>query len=75
MMIGSCGAKTFVAQCNEDYQLLNQLVADTPEALGRKARINSWYRDPTDINPPPLPVEEVRIRSHISFRIFVMIYV
>ncbi|KAI0690848.1 hypothetical protein BC835DRAFT_1407403 [Cytidiella melzeri] len=53
--------KTFVAQCEEDYQLLNRLVADTPEALGRKARINTWFRTkPHNQNPqPPLGVEEL----------------
>lgn len=61
LAVGLSFPQTFVAQCNEDYQLLNQLVADTPEALGRKARINTWYRDPTNVAPPPASVEEVKI--------------
>ncbi|KIP10370.1 hypothetical protein PHLGIDRAFT_101267 [Phlebiopsis gigantea 11061_1 CR5-6] len=56
---GANDMQTFVAQCDEDYRLLNQLVADTPDALGRKARINSWYRDPTHVAPPPLSPEDL----------------
>ena len=59
----SRGPQTFVAQCNEDYRLLNQLVADTPDALGRKARINTWYRDPTQVAPPPLSPEDVSLNA------------
>ncbi|KAH9942592.1 P-loop containing nucleoside triphosphate hydrolase protein [Amylocystis lapponica] len=53
--------KTFVAQCEEDYALLNRLVIDTPEALGRKARINTWYRaqDARQFVPPPMTQEEM----------------
>ena len=36
--------QTFVAQNEDDYQLLNKLVNDTGEALGRKVRIPTWYR-------------------------------
>ena len=54
--------RTFVAQCEEDYQLLNRLCVDTPEALGRKARINTWYkaRDESRLQPPPLPVDQLQ---------------
>ncbi|KAI9462755.1 P-loop containing nucleoside triphosphate hydrolase protein [Russula earlei] len=53
--------KTFVAQCDDDYRLLNQLVSDTAEALGRKARITTWFR-PAEKNmmPPPMTLEEMR---------------
>ncbi|KAI0329648.1 P-loop containing nucleoside triphosphate hydrolase protein [Cubamyces sp. BRFM 1775] len=54
--------KTFVAQCEEDYQLLNRLCVDTPEAIGRKARINTWFKiqDESKLAPPPVPREEIR---------------
>ena len=54
-------AQTFVAQCDEDYQLLNRLVVDTPEALGRRVRVMTWYRpdDGRGIMPPPMSVQEV----------------
>ena len=53
--------QTFVAQCDEDYRLLNQLVSDTTDALGKTVRITTWFR-PADGNiaPPPMTPEEVR---------------
>ncbi|KAN0134136.1 hypothetical protein V8E53_004519 [Lactarius tabidus] len=53
--------RTFVAQCDEDYRLLNQLVSDTPEALGKMVRITTWFR-PADGNvaPPPMTQDEMR---------------
>ncbi|CDO77206.1 hypothetical protein BN946_scf184747.g19 [Trametes cinnabarina] len=58
---GGTQLRTFVAQCEEDYQLLNRLCVDTPEAIGRKARINTWYkaRDESRLLPPPLPREDL----------------
>ena len=54
--------RTFVAQCEEDYQLLNRLCVDTNEALGRKVRINTWYRvhDESKLLPPPVPAEQLQ---------------
>ncbi|KAI0774684.1 P-loop containing nucleoside triphosphate hydrolase protein [Trametes elegans] len=51
--------KTFVAQCEEDYSLLNRLCVDTPEAIGHKARINTWFkvRDESRLPPSPAPRE------------------
>jgi structural maintenance of chromosomes protein 5 len=40
---------------------LNRVFNDTPEALGRKIRINNWYRAPVDIGRPPFSPEEVCI--------------
>ncbi|KAI9434892.1 P-loop containing nucleoside triphosphate hydrolase protein [Lactarius indigo] len=52
--------KTFVAQCNDDYKLLNQLVSDTTEALGKKVRITTWFRPgDTSITPPPMTPDEL----------------
>ena len=53
--------QTFVAQCEDDYQTLNRLVVDTPEAIGRKARINTWFRvQPAQHSQPPLTTDQVR---------------
>lgn len=59
--------QTFVAQCDDDYRLLNQLVSDTAEALGKKARITTWFR-PGDahIAPPPMSPDEVCSQSPCS---------
>ncbi|KAF9076995.1 P-loop containing nucleoside triphosphate hydrolase protein [Rhodocollybia butyracea] len=53
--------KTFVAQCQEDYDLLNELINDKG-ALGRKAQISTWFRDPNNfqIHPPPMTPEEMQ---------------
>ncbi|GJE87507.1 structural maintenance of chromosomes protein [Phanerochaete sordida] len=59
-LFGPNDLQCFVAQCEEDYRLLNRLVADTGEALGRRARINSWFRDPHQISPPPVSSEQLR---------------
>ncbi|RPD67470.1 P-loop containing nucleoside triphosphate hydrolase protein [Lentinus tigrinus ALCF2SS1-7] len=54
--------RTIVAQCEEDYQLLNRLCVDTPEAIGRKARINTWFKpaDHSRLPPPPASAEQLR---------------
>ncbi|KDQ64067.1 hypothetical protein JAAARDRAFT_116577 [Jaapia argillacea MUCL 33604] len=54
--------KTFVAQCPEDYKTLNNLIVDTTEALGRKGRINTWFRPNSEhtLVGPPLSPEEMR---------------
>ncbi|KIK65311.1 hypothetical protein GYMLUDRAFT_38753 [Collybiopsis luxurians FD-317 M1] len=57
-MMGAGRMKTFVAQCQEDYDLFNELVNDKG-ALGRKAWISSYYRDPSArvADPPMSPAE------------------
>ena len=54
--------RTIVAQCEEDYQLLNRLCVDTPEAIGKRARINTWYKpvDESRLPPQPLPPDQLR---------------
>ncbi|KAI0058575.1 P-loop containing nucleoside triphosphate hydrolase protein [Artomyces pyxidatus] len=54
--------RTFVAQCEEDYQLLNRLFVDTHEAMGRKMSMTSWFRPGNENNvaPPPMSVEEMK---------------
>ncbi|KAI0340832.1 P-loop containing nucleoside triphosphate hydrolase protein [Trametopsis cervina] len=69
---GANDLKTFVAQCEEDYQLLNRLVADTPEALGRKARINTWFRTQGRNQQPPVSVEEL---NRLGFDGYAMDYI
>ncbi|OCH94491.1 hypothetical protein OBBRIDRAFT_122871 [Obba rivulosa] len=54
--------KMFVAQCEEDYALLNRLAVDTPEGLGRKARIHTWYRARTQEQQAP-PMNEAELRE------------
>ena len=46
--------------CDEDYRLLNRLINDETEALGRKARITVGYR-PRDnsLSQPPFSPEQV----------------
>ncbi|KAI8989879.1 P-loop containing nucleoside triphosphate hydrolase protein [Trametes punicea] len=59
---GGTQLRTFVAQCEEDYRLLNTLCVDTPEAIGRKARINTWFkaRDESRLPPPPMSREQLQ---------------
>jgi hypothetical protein len=52
--------RTFVTQCVEDNRLLNRLVNDTPEALGRKARISTWFRPRRAAQQPPMSEDELR---------------
>lgn len=54
--------KTFVAQCEEDYKLLMKLVADTSEALGRRARIIGWFRPKGQ--PSPQPIDPTELKTH-----------
>lgn len=53
--------KTLVAQCEEDYELLNRCLNDSNEAgLRKDARINTWFRPKVDHIGPPMNEEEVR---------------
>ncbi|KAI9442797.1 P-loop containing nucleoside triphosphate hydrolase protein [Lactarius psammicola] len=53
--------KTFVAQCDDDYMLLNQLVSDTTEALGKTVRITTWFRPEEESSRhPPMTQDEMR---------------
>ncbi|KZT06482.1 P-loop containing nucleoside triphosphate hydrolase protein [Laetiporus sulphureus 93-53] len=57
----SSALKTFVAQCEEDYSLLNRMLIDTPDAIGRRARIHTWFKvDDGRVPPPPMTQEEMR---------------
>ncbi|KAL6307041.1 P-loop containing nucleoside triphosphate hydrolase protein [Sparassis latifolia] len=66
--------KTFVAQCEEDYQLLNRLVVDTPEALGRKVRINTWYRAKTQLVGPPMSEQEMHVLGFDGYALQYLVY-
>ena len=61
--------QTFVAQNEEDYQLLNKLVNDTGEALGRKVRIPTWYRPWREGAAGPSPLTEEEVSSPTSFQV------
>lgn len=50
--------KTFVAQCEEDYELLNRCFNDSNEA-GLRTKINTWFRPKVDHAGPPMGDEEV----------------
>ncbi|KAF9226823.1 P-loop containing nucleoside triphosphate hydrolase protein [Gyrodon lividus] len=55
--------KTLVAQCEEDYELLNRSLNDSNEAgLRKDARINTWYRPKLEhtVAAPPMTEEELK---------------
>ncbi|KAF9528049.1 P-loop containing nucleoside triphosphate hydrolase protein [Crepidotus variabilis] len=62
--------KTFVAQCQEDVDTLNHSINDEG-ALGRKARITTWFRpyDPQTIVPPPMSQEELELLKFNGYAI------
>ncbi|EJD35341.1 P-loop containing nucleoside triphosphate hydrolase protein [Auricularia subglabra TFB-10046 SS5] len=58
--LGGNQFKIFVAQCQEDYNTLNHYINDTPKGVGRKLRINIWYRPQgSEVPPPPMSNEEM----------------
>ncbi|KAG6373746.1 hypothetical protein JVT61DRAFT_5888 [Boletus reticuloceps] len=53
--------KTLVAQCEEDYELLNRCLNDSNEAgLRKDARINTWFRPKVELSGPPMNDEELK---------------
>ncbi|KAF7374162.1 Structural maintenance of chromosomes protein 5 [Mycena sanguinolenta] len=56
---GSAQLRTFVFQCQEDYNTFNTAINDNP-GLGRRARVPTWFRLGTenDLTPPPMPRDE-----------------
>ncbi|PBK65782.1 P-loop containing nucleoside triphosphate hydrolase protein [Armillaria solidipes] len=52
--------KTFVAQCQEDYDTLNRNINDN-QVLGRKVWVTTWYRARMDrlFVPPPMERDEL----------------
>lgn len=60
-LISSDRLKTFVAQCQEDYDTFNRCVNDEG-CLGRKANINTWFRtvNPDCMPQPPMSHDELR---------------
>ncbi|KXN89001.1 Structural maintenance of chromosomes protein 5 [Leucoagaricus sp. SymC.cos] len=73
-MINSAQFRTFVAQCKEDIDTLNKHINDTTEALGRRARVVTWYRayNEQQLTPPPMSREEM---AHLGFDGYVLDYV
>ncbi|KAF9266101.1 P-loop containing nucleoside triphosphate hydrolase protein [Marasmius fiardii PR-910] len=58
---GNVQLRTFVAQCREDYDLLNNCVNEENSELGRRVRVPTWFRDHDQIHliPPPMTLEEM----------------
>ncbi|KAL0581479.1 Structural maintenance of chromosomes protein 5 [Marasmius crinis-equi] len=54
--------RTLVAQCREDYDLLNNTINEANNPFGRTVRVSTWYRDPSQVSlqPPPMTAEEMR---------------
>ncbi|KAI0784897.1 P-loop containing nucleoside triphosphate hydrolase protein [Abortiporus biennis] len=53
--------RTIVAQCEEDYQTINRMLCDSGDAIGRKVRLNTFfraYREDLD-RAPPMSREEL----------------
>ena len=55
--------QTFVFQSIEDFNLFNQLVVDSNEALGKKCRVSTWFRpeNPSIVIPSPMSKDEVNL--------------
>ncbi|KAH0588207.1 hypothetical protein H2248_006920 [Termitomyces sp. 'cryptogamus'] len=50
--------RTFVCQCREDSNTLNQEINDRG-VLGKGVRIATWYRPPSQLAPPPMSRDEM----------------
>ncbi|KAG8218951.1 hypothetical protein J3R82DRAFT_4662 [Butyriboletus roseoflavus] len=62
--------KTLVAQCEEDYELLNRCLNDSNEAgLRKDARINTWFRPKVDHLGPPMSDEELKALNFDTYAI------
>ena len=60
-------SETFVAQCEEDYELLNRCLNDSNDAgLKIQGKINTWFRPKVDHLGPPMNEEEVCSNSYHS---------
>lgn len=55
--------QTIVAQCEEDYALLNRCLNDTGEAgLRKDGKVNTWFRPKLEnTSSPPMSPQEVLI--------------
>ncbi|KAK0188724.1 P-loop containing nucleoside triphosphate hydrolase protein [Armillaria mellea] len=60
MAFSANNMKTFVAQCQEDYDTLNRNINDN-QVLGRKVWVTTWYRARMDrlFVPPPMERDEL----------------
>ncbi|KAJ6450196.1 P-loop containing nucleoside triphosphate hydrolase protein [Mycena sanguinolenta] len=67
---GSAQLRTFVFQCQEDYDTFNTAINDNP-GLGRRARVPTWFRLGTenDLTPPPMPRDELTQRGFDGYAI------
>jgi hypothetical protein len=56
----------FVAQNQEDYKTLNNILNDSEQVLRKGGRVNTWYRgQQAPLAGPPMTAEEVRVRYHL----------
>ncbi|KAH7343207.1 P-loop containing nucleoside triphosphate hydrolase protein [Rhizoctonia solani] len=59
--------KTFVCQNEEDYRKMNKIVNDE-SVIGRRVRMNIWWRPPSD-SQPPVPRENL---ANLGFNCYAM---
>lgn len=60
--------QTFVAQCQEDMDVMNHHINDSSSALGRRVRVSTYFREQDNnsiLSPPMSPTE---VRASLSFR-------
>lgn len=64
LLLSNSFRQTFVAQCQEDADTFNHHINDS-SALGRKARVTTYFRPQQDraLPPPPMSREEVGLCS------------
>lgn len=56
----------FVAQNEDDYKTLNNILNDSERVLRKGGRVNTWYRGQQGLLAgPPMSAEEVRLLCHL----------
>jgi hypothetical protein len=58
-----------VAQCKEDLDTFNHFINDNG-ALGRKARVATWFRVQKEGTLPPPPMDAKEVKLNYFFIIF-----
>ncbi|KAL4076371.1 hypothetical protein J3A83DRAFT_2194372 [Scleroderma citrinum] len=64
--------RTIVAQCEEDYELLNRCLNDTGEAgLRKDGKVNTWFRPKLEdtLSSPPMSPEELKALGFDAYAI------
>lgn len=52
-------SKTIVAQTRADFELLQSMLVDTTEGVGRRLDVHIWFEEDPVIPRPPLDRDEV----------------